>query len=196
MAAKRRRGEQLETAILEAAYNILCTSGYELMTFQNVAKQAGTSRTVLYGRYSDKVGLLYALVQFRFTQAHGGNMVDLVREQGSLREDLLSVVKLYQEFLTTVGAELMGAILFELSVKNVQLQRLSLLGRDSNIEMMQKIQEFAKRRGEIHHEFTNRQMSLPFDLLRFENMVRGGDVTENYLMELVDEVLLPVYLNT
>lgn len=195
MTVKRRRGKQLEIAILEAAYDILCTSGYEQMTFQNVAKQAGTSRTVLYDRYSDKVDLLHALVQYRFTGAQGGKMVDLVREQGSLRADLLSVVKLYQQFLTTVGAELMGAILFEMSVKNVQLQRLSLLGRDSNIEMMQKIQEFAKRRGEIHHEFTSRQMSLPFDLLRFENMVRGGDVTEAYLSELVDEVLLPVYLN-
>lgn len=194
MVMERRRGEKLEKAILEAAYEIMQISGYEQMTFQNVAKQAKTSRTVIYGRYHNQVDLLYALVQYRLTQALGGKMIDLVQEKGSLREDLLAVLELYQQFLEAVGPEIMSAILFELSQKNEQFQQLSVRGRESNIAVMKKVQEFARQRGEISHEFSVMQMSLPFDILRFENMVRGGRVSKEYLSQLVDEVLMPVYV--
>jgi AcrR family transcriptional regulator len=194
MIMERRRGEKLEKAILEAAYEIMQTSGYENMTFQNVAKQAKTSRTVIYGRYNNQVELLYALVQYRLTQALGGKMIDLVQEKGSLRDDLLAVLELYQQFLEAVGPEIMSAILFELSQKNEHFRELSSRGRESNIEMMKKVQKFARQRGEIRHEFSVMQMSLPFDILRFEYMVRGGKVTEGYLNQLVDEVLMPIYM--
>ncbi|MGG6312150.1 TetR/AcrR family transcriptional regulator [Paenibacillus macerans] len=193
MARGRRRGEQLEAAILEAAYEILSTLGYENMTFQNVAKQAKTSRTVIYGRYNSQADLLYALVQYRFTQAHGGRLIDLVQEQGDLRADLLAVLELYQQFLDTVGPEITSAILFELSRKNEQFREFSIRGQESNIEVMNKILEFARRRGEIQGELSVMQMSLPFDLLRFENMMRGGNVTKAYLDQFVDGVLMPIY---
>ncbi|MFB5678017.1 TetR/AcrR family transcriptional regulator [Paenibacillus terreus] len=195
MAMERRRGEKLEVAILEAAYEILSTTGYEHMTFQNVAKQAKTSRTVIYGRYHNQADLLYALVQYRYRQALGGKLIDLVQEQGSLREDLLAALELYQQFLEAVGPELTSAILFELSQKNEHFRELSIRGRESNMDMMKKVQEFARQRGEIKHEFSVMQMSLPFDILRFENMVRGGNVSKEYLNQLVDEVLMPVYMN-
>ncbi|MFB5763914.1 TetR/AcrR family transcriptional regulator [Paenibacillus medicaginis] len=194
MAMERRRGEKLEVAILEAAYEILSTTGYEHMTFQNVAKQAKTSRTVIYGRYHNQADLLYALVQYRYRQALGGKMIDLVHGKGSLREDLLAVLELYQQFLEAVGPEIMSAILFELSQKNEQFQQLSVRGRESNIEVMKKLEEFARQRGEIKHKFSVMQMSLPFDILRFENMVRGGNVSKEYLSQLVDEVLMPIYM--
>ncbi|MDP4099324.1 TetR/AcrR family transcriptional regulator [Paenibacillus sp. P96] len=194
MVMERRRGEKLEKAILEAAYEIMQTLGYEQMTFQNVAKQAKTSRTVIYGRYHNQVDLLYALVQYRLAQALGGKMIDLVQENGSLREDLLAVLELYQQFLEAVGPEIMSALLFELSQKNEQFQQLSVRGRESNIEVMRKVQKFARQRGEIRHEFSVMQMSLPFDILRFEHMIRGGKVSKEYLSQLVDEVLMPVYV--
>ncbi|WP_420831471.1 TetR/AcrR family transcriptional regulator [Paenibacillus sacheonensis] len=48
MPSTRKRGKELENAILEAAFEIFQTSGYPEMTFQNIAKKAKTSRTVLY----------------------------------------------------------------------------------------------------------------------------------------------------
>ncbi|MFC4597249.1 TetR/AcrR family transcriptional regulator [Cohnella hongkongensis] len=196
MVATRKRGEELEAAILEAAYEILSTAGYEQMTFQNVAKQAKTSRTVIYGRYRDKIDLLHALVQYRFTQAHGGSLIDLVREKGSFRADLLAVLELYQQFLDTVGPKLMSVILLELSRDNEPFRRLSLRARESNMEMMRKLLEFAERRGETRYELTELQMSLPFDLLRFENMMRGGKLGKEDLNRLIDEVLMPIYVQT
>lgn len=193
MVNERKRGEELEVAILEAAYNIIHTSGYENMTFQNVAKQAETSRTVIYRRYETQVDLLHALVRYKSTQALGGSMIDLVQDKGSLRLDLLGVVEMYQQFFDAISPEVLSAALLEISQKNEGFQEWSMSARKSNINVMKKIEGFAKKRGEIHHEFTDMQMSLPFDFLRVENILRGGAVTKEYQIQLVDEVLLPIF---
>ncbi|MGG3691586.1 TetR/AcrR family transcriptional regulator [Heyndrickxia ginsengihumi] len=193
MANERKRGSELEVTILEAAFEILQTSGYENMTFQNVAKRAQTSRTVLYRRYETKVNLLHALIRYKSKRALGGNMIDLLQDKGSLRGNLLTVVQLYQQFFEAVGPEILSAMVFELSQKKELFQQFGERARESNFIMMKKIQHFAKQNGEINHEFTPMQMSLPFDLLRFENLIRGGNVSEEYLIKLVDEVLMPIY---
>jgi len=58
---------------------------------------------------------------------------------------------------------------------------------------MKKVLSFAKQRGEVNREFSRVQMTLPFDLLRLEYIVNNENVTKEYLAQLVDEVLMPVY---
>lgn len=193
MKAERKRGEELEKAILEAAYEIIETSGYEKMTFQRVARQAKTSRTVIYRRYETPVDLLHALVLYRSTRAMGGRMIDLFRDQGSLRADLLEVVGIYQRFFDAVGQKFMSAVMIEYSRNYERFRDWFEQAFDSNVRMMKWVEENAKRRGEITHDFTELQMRLPFDLLRIENVVRHGRITPAYLTRLVDEVLLPVF---
>ncbi|MFB9278081.1 TetR/AcrR family transcriptional regulator [Cohnella cellulosilytica] len=192
MKNERKRGEELEAAILEAAYEIIQTTGYEGMTFQHVAKRAETSRTVIYRRYETPVELLHALVRYKTIQALGGRINDLFRDQGSLRANLLALVRLYQRFFEAVGPKMLSAMLTELSRNNEQFQVWASQARSSNIEVMKKIEEYAKRNGEISHEFTTMQMNLPFNLLRFENIISDEKVTPAYLTSLVDEVLMPV----
>ena len=193
MKTERRRGEELEAAILDAAYDIIQTTGYEGLTFQRVAKQAQTSRTVIYRRYETPVDLLHALVRYKTTQALGGRMIDLIRDQGSLRANLLAVVNIYQRFFDAVGSKLLGAVLIEFSRDHERFRTWSEQAYDINIKIMKKVEEYARRRGEINREFTEMQMSLPFDLLRIENIIRNGNITAAYLTRLVDEVLMPVF---
>jgi AcrR family transcriptional regulator len=194
MKMMRRRGKALEKAILDAAYDIIETSGYDDLTFQRVAKQAQTSRTVIYRRYETPVDLLHALVLYKSTQALGGRMDDLFRDQGSLRADLLAVVNIYQRFFDAVGPKLLGAVLTEFSRNYERFRAWSEQARNGHLKIMKKVEEYAKRRGEIAHDFTEMQMSLPFDLLRAENIIRHEKITNAYLNRLVDEVLLPVFL--
>ncbi|MFD1675941.1 TetR/AcrR family transcriptional regulator [Alicyclobacillus fodiniaquatilis] len=194
MADERKRGQELEVAILEAADEIIKNLGYEQLTFQNVAKQAETSRSVIYRRYETPIDLLRALVRYKLERALGGNMIDLFEENGSLRADLLAAIRLYHKFSEAVGPEVLSAMLFELSQKNQGSQRWVKQAREGNIELMKKIQEFASQRGEINHEFSTLQMTLPFDLLRLEYIINSGNVTDEYMTQLVDEVLLPIYL--
>lgn len=193
MKTERRRGEELETAILNAAYDIIQTTGYEDLTFQRVAKQAQTSRTVIYRRYENPVDLLHAVVQYKSTKALGGKIIDLFQDQGSLRANLLAVVNIYQRFFNALGAKLLGAIIAELSRNHEQFRVWFQQARNSNIKIMKKVEEYARQRGEITHDFTEIQMSLPFDLLRVENIIRNGKVTTTYLIRLVDEVLMPIF---
>jgi len=190
---ERKRGENLEMAILEAADEIITTSGYAQLTFQNVAKQAKTSRTVIYRRYETPVELLHALVRHKSEKALGGKAIDLLKDQGSLRLNLLAAMELYQLFFESVGLEVLSAVLFELSQNNKESQLWLSQAREGNIGLMKKVLSFAKQRGEINREFSNVQMTLPFDLLRLEYIVNNENVTKEYMAQLVDEVLLPVY---
>jgi len=148
---------------------------------------------VIYRRYETPVDLLHALVRYKSTQALGGGMIDLFRDQGSLRADLLAVAGIYQRFFDAVGPKLLGAVLTEFSRNHERFRDWSGQARDNHLKVMKKVEENAKRRGEIAHDFTEMQMSLPFDLLRVENIIRHEKITQAYLTRLVDEVLLPVF---
>lgn len=195
MSSERKRGDQLEIAILEAADEIIQTLGYEKMTFQNVAKQANTSRTVIYRRYETPVDLLHGLVQYKSKQILGGKMMDLFEEKESLRADLIAVMEIFQKIVEAIGPKVLSALLFELRQRNESLQLWLNEAQESNMKLMKKIQDSAINRGEIKHEFSKIQMILPFNLLRLENVLSGGNVTRAYIVQLVDEVLMPVYLS-
>ncbi|MFD7947322.1 helix-turn-helix domain-containing protein, partial [Streptomyces sp. NPDC059744] len=57
---KRRRGAELETALLDAAWDELIAMGFEELTYEAVAARAGTSRAVLYRRWPTKRELVLA----------------------------------------------------------------------------------------------------------------------------------------
>src|SRR5690606_22323043 len=57
---QRRRGAQLEDALLDAAWGELLDVGYEALTYDAVAERARTSRAVLYRRWATKRDLAVA----------------------------------------------------------------------------------------------------------------------------------------
>ncbi|WP_171631538.1 TetR/AcrR family transcriptional regulator [Paenibacillus plantarum] len=197
MPSIRKRGKELESAILEAAFEIFQTTGYPEMTFQNVAKKAQTSRTVLYRQYESQMHLLHAMAHYRISQVFGeSTLLDLIEDHGSLRADLLAAVHVYQRFLDAIGPELFGTVLLELSRNQESWKEVLLHAHEKNVQIIQKIQEFAQKRGEITDDFTPMQLQIPFNMMRYEFMIQGGKLTDSYLRLLVDEVLLPIYLNT
>jgi AcrR family transcriptional regulator len=196
MPSTRKRGKELENAILEAAFDIFQTSGYQEMTFQNVAKKAKTSRTVLYRQYENPMNLLHEMAHYRLSQVFGVNtLFNLIEDQGSLRSDLLALVDVYQRFLAAIGPELFSTVLIEFSRNQDALKEIGIHAQEGNERIMKKIQEFAKKRGEIACDFTSFQMQIPFHMMRHEYMLKGGNLRESYLSQLVDEVLMPIYLN-
>jgi len=68
-AARRRRGKELEDALLHAAWAELQENGYAGFTLEAVAERAGTSRPVLYRRWAGKDELVGAAIVHELSRA-------------------------------------------------------------------------------------------------------------------------------
>lgn len=86
--SERRRGTELEDAILEAAWLELTEHGYAGLTMEAVAKRAGTSRPVLARRWEAKAPLAIAAIRRQLAKYP----VD-VPDRGDLRTELLEYLK-------------------------------------------------------------------------------------------------------
>lgn len=103
MTGTRRRGEQLELALLDSALELIGDVGYGRLTMEAVAEHAGTGKAVLYRRWPDKRALVLA--------ALAGTQEDLLAtpESGDLRTDLIAVLTSLRDLLDgRLGAALTG----------------------------------------------------------------------------------------
>lgn len=84
----RRRGSDLEAALLEAAWEELTDQGYAGLTLESVATRAGTSRPVLARRWDNKADLAVAAIRQQMTK-HPTEVSD----RGDLRAELLEYLE-------------------------------------------------------------------------------------------------------
>ncbi|MER5423367.1 TetR/AcrR family transcriptional regulator [Streptosporangium roseum] len=185
--ASRRRGPELEDAILDAAWDVLVEHGYHGFTYEAVAARAGTSRPVLYRRWPRRNDLLLATLT-KFWQ------LIAVPDTGSLRDDAIG-------FLHNADADRAGMI----TLMSVQLAdyfrdtgtSLSEL-RDTLITpdqatAFEMIVARAVERGELPDvPRSSRVVNLPLDLLRHDMFMTMRTVSDESIVEIVDEVWLPL----
>ena len=114
----RKRGETLIESIYDAAVKLIKEAGYANLTFQQIAKAAKTSRSVLYRRWSNMFDLLMEIVDDRSAKALGSQLIDRIENTGTLRGDLLNLLTLYQGIYAEIGPEILSAVLFEMGQGN------------------------------------------------------------------------------
>jgi AcrR family transcriptional regulator len=177
----RRRGAALEADLLDAAWEELAAVGYAKLTMEGVAARARTGKQVLYRRWHNRAELVLAALR----QRHG-SIADRVPDTGSLREDVLAVLRMMAERQRQVGQDVIHGVLAE-----VGDQRFQSIGIMRNV--LTTLLERAAERGEIPTaDISPRVMNLPADLVRHEVLVSSDLVTEDTLVEIVDEVFLPL----
>ncbi|WP_020155877.1 TetR/AcrR family transcriptional regulator [Caldibacillus debilis] len=190
----RRRGDALYESIYNATIELIKKVGYINLTFQEIAKAAKTSRTVIYRRWQTKLDLIHEIMVYKMKKVLDGELIDKIEDTGSLRGDLLQLLTLYNKAYLEVGPEIMNAILFEMGQNNKKMTEITVNATNKNILVMQKLLGFAKARGEKIKEVSETTLTLPFDLIRVEYLMRKGVMDEKRLELLVDEILLPVFL--
>ena len=99
----RKRGNTLVESIFEAAVRLIKEVGYANLTFQQIAKAAKTSRSVLYRRWANMFDLLMEIVDDRSSKALGGQLIDRIENAGTLRGDLLNLLTIYQRIYQKLG---------------------------------------------------------------------------------------------
>ncbi|WP_322778005.1 TetR-like C-terminal domain-containing protein [Frankia sp. Cas4] len=176
----RRRGDALDQAILDAAWDELAAVGSTALTVAAVAARAGTSKAVLYRRWPTRTDLLAAAVSRR--------VVDLARppvDTGTLRTDVIAV-------LTTMNQRAHAAQ----AVPDIDDELATHLRRQAHTagaDQMNLVLERARRRGEIDPDnIPARLARLPVDLLHTELSLQPSPAPYDLIVEIVDELFLPL----
>src|ERR1700722_1255322 len=183
----RRRGEVLEHALLDAAWDELQAVGYAALTMEAVADRAGTSRAVLYRRWRNRPELVLAAMR-----RHGPLLSGEIPDTGSLRDDVLAVLRRMSSRLTEVGPETVYGLLGDY-LSDADLfasSRHQLL--DISAEVMQTILKRAPDRGQARAGVETRIATLPTALFRNELFLARTPPSEGTLVEIVDDVFLPL----
>lgn len=184
--ASRRRGAELEQAILDAAFEELRDAGYGGFTMEGVAKRAGTSKPVVYRRWPNRVQLLIACVASRLPRA------ETVPDTGSIRGDIVALVTVAHRRMRLVGQTAMLGMLTDVSADPEVRKVLvgSLVSELTNL-LDRAVYTRAIARGELSEEhLTERLRRLPIDLVRNEFIIYGA-VPREAIESIVDEVVLP-----
>jgi len=186
--SQRRRGETLETALLDAAWSELVERGYDELTIDAVATRAETSRAVLYRRWPGKKDLvLAALVHQAKTEA-----VD-IPDTGSLRGDIVALMHEVNKVRPRLVAQLLtrlGGFYTDANTNLAELSSYVLGGRDAIVD---QVIARAVARGEIEAgQVSGRVARVPFDLFRLELVMTMQPVPQEVIEEIIDDVFLPL----
>jgi AcrR family transcriptional regulator len=188
--SSRRRGDELETTILDAAWAEIQERGYTRLTIEGVAARARTGKQVLYRRWPNRVELAVAAVRHTL-----GPLVPVTPDTGSLREDYLTVLRLMVARSRCYTRELVHGLLSELP--DLQGEFFTPMPA-----FVAEILANAAARGEITHAgLPGRVASLPLDLVRYEGLraadwstLADDDTVETMLAEILDDVFLPLVM--
>jgi AcrR family transcriptional regulator len=184
----RRYGAELETALLDAAWDELVEQGYDSFTIDAVAVRAHTSRAVLYRRWPTKPDLVKAAIASRAFQ----QSLD-IPDTGTIRGDLIAFMKVANGSRAQQGMVLitrLGAFYSDAGTNLTELRRGLMQARSEAIdEMLGR----AIDRGEIDPaKITPRIRRVAFDLFLHELMLTLEPVPDAVIAEIVDDIFLPL----
>lgn len=174
-----------EAELLAVTLSLLQQHGYDRLTVEAVATEAKASKSTMYRRWPSKAELVLAAF------IEGTRESAIPPRTGSLRTDLLAMGAAVCQQLQDHAAT-MRAVLDEMS----RSEALSKAMRDNFLDhrdrVVEEVLDEAVRRGEIDSAAINPEISdLMPGYLVFRAMVSDRPPTDETVLALVDEVLLP-----
>lgn len=186
--ARRRRGAELEGAILDAAWDELDATGYAGLTMEAVAARAGTSRPVIARRWASRSDLAVAAIRHHFDTDPL-----IVGDHGSLREDMLDLLRQFNDRRSGIVGLIMlrfAGIVNESEGGIAGLRERLLSPGPSQLDV---VLERADARGEIDLERLPPIVAdLPTMALRHEMLMRLQPADDALLVSIVDDLFLPL----
>jgi AcrR family transcriptional regulator len=187
-ARSRRRGQELEEAILDAVWSELCDTGYAGLTMEGVATRAATSKPVIYRRWPSRAELVLAAWSSR--QPPANQPIDT----GSLRSDLLALFTRIARRADSMMSETIAGVMGEAFRDPEVLDLLKAQLRSAPLtEAITRIVSRAIERGELPPTpLPARATRLPLDLVRGEAILEGSPISDEDITGMVDEIYLPL----
>jgi AcrR family transcriptional regulator len=183
---RRRRGAELEAAIAGAVEAIVLDDGPDGVTMEAVAARAGTSKPVLYRRWPDRSALLRDVLLRRATQAIPAE------DTGSYRTDMLAVLRGWAAVLTGPGSRMIQAVV----VSMAQDPDFAAAFRDGVIawrkQEMAALLARGVERGDVRPDVpVEIARELGQSVLWHRFLITGDPITDEVVVQVVDEVLVP-----
>ncbi|MQA81220.1 MAG: TetR family transcriptional regulator [Streptosporangiales bacterium] len=184
----RRRGAALNEAIFAAVFAEIEDHGYPRLTMERVAERARASKASLYRRWPTRVQLVMDAVYHHLRpQRHAF-------DTGSLRGDLLMALRSAAEMLAGPLGEAFQGVLSEVLRDKEQAAVVRGWSRGSGVRTMREITDRAAERGEVDSRaLTPRRLEVGQALLRHHFLFHGPDIADDVIVDIVDDVLLPLF---
>ena len=187
---QRRRGQQLQAALLDVAWDELVEVGFANLTMESVAARAQTGIAVLYRRWANKHELVLAAI------AHYGHAHPIeTPDTGTLRGDLLALLTAFSKaratFIAVLAAAGFSGLLAGTRLTPAEA-REKLLG-DERIRSDQIVYQRAHDRGEIDLDrIPPAVLAMPFDLVRHDLLMNLNPLPPKRIRSIIDELFLPL----
>jgi AcrR family transcriptional regulator len=184
----RRRGPTLAAAILRATIAEIDQDGYADLSIERVAKRARASKASVYRRWPSKVALVLAAVHHQLPDTAAAP------DTGSLRGDLLALFRGAGRQLSGPAGVAIRGMLSD-ALRDPELHgELRRYTRGRSVAALRDVLRRAGQRGELSPEaITHRQLEAGMSVLRFHFLVHGAPVADTVVVEIVDEVVLPLF---
>jgi len=185
---QRRRGEELEAALLEAAWDELVEAGFTKLTMESVAARAKTGVAVLYRRWPNKDELVLATIR------HYGdtNPVDLA-DTGSLRGDMFEFLRSFsagRNAFTVVVTAVFAGLQSSSGLTPAEVRDRVIANRPVSSH---EIYRRAHQRGEIDLDtIPAAVLTMPFDLMRQDLLMTLRPISEERITAIVDDLFMPL----
>ncbi len=177
-----------EQAILAAVIELLGEAGYEAMTMDAVAARAHASKTTIYRRWRGKPELVKAAVD-----SYVAGRVPSMADTGSLRGDLMTVMRAMREHLTDEFLAMMSGLIHAMRTDR-ELAGVLWSHLASDHSAARPIIRRAAGRGEVPGGAEEALAGLAHEVIEaqlFRQMAIGGSFDEEFARHVVDDLVLP-----
>ncbi|HEX6074228.1 MAG TPA: TetR/AcrR family transcriptional regulator [Micromonosporaceae bacterium] len=183
----RRRGEALNAAIFQATLDELSEVGYAKLTMERIAERARASKASLYRRWPSRIELAMDAVY------HAMPDLRSPRDTGSLRGDLLAMLRRIAELLAGPAGEALRGVLSDVVHDPDRTARLRQNSQGIGRKAMREVLRRAVGRGEIRSDaITPQRLEVPQAMLR-HHFLFTGTIPDDVIIEIVNDVLVPLF---
>ncbi|WP_326948821.1 TetR/AcrR family transcriptional regulator [Amycolatopsis sp. NBC_01307] len=184
-ARGRPRDTGLDLAILDATLRLLVEVGYDQLSIEAVAAEAGVGKPTIYRRYAGKAALVAAAVEHRAASAPPATGT------GDLRQDLVRTVGWLAEQIAEQEVGLLGALFAGMRGDPDLAAKMRRILRRDEAAMTER--PFDGARGDHLVPGADKLFAEIVPALIVHRLVVVGEPSDRSFVEhIVDDILLPL----
>jgi len=184
----RRDDRALTCAILDATIAEVDRVGYANLNVERIAELASASKASLYRRWPGKFELVLDAIYHVFPDP------STLADTGGLRSDLLATLRSAADQLAGPAGHAIRGIVADVLRDPRRAAQFRAHTRGNSRQAMRQIVARAGARGELDAEsITPRQLEAGLSLIRFHFLTNAGPIPDEVLVEIIDEIILPLF---